>query len=477
MTDVQICNLALARLGDARITTLADATAQAQYCALFYAQTVQELQTEADWQFCRKLASIAADGTAPAFGYAARYALPADCLRVLRINGVDEDENFGKWEIVGGYIHTGLTGPISLDYLANVTTTTAFPPVFIEILTAKLAAHLAMPLTGSSDLFATMTKLFAELFKRPSVRALVVTQAKERAAATASNEELCRQAILRIGTAEQMGPSTQAMLLAQSLLPQVRDSLLLAGSWTWASKSATLTADALAPEFKWANRYALPSDCLRVFRVNDTTSSSTEPAWEVQGGYLLTDEESDAPDWVAGRVYAAGNAVTLAGATGPAWATGTAYAAGFVAASGGASYRCVTAHTSGTFATDLAAGKWAAWTGTTYRCATAHTAGTFATDLAAGKWAAWTKSVLAVEYIAKETDPTKFDSLFADLLATTLAARLAVPLADDPNKAKLLAGEAEALLKNAAMRRDSTKRRARIAPAWQNSKLVAARHA
>lgn len=104
------------------------------------------------------------------------------------------------------------------------------------------------------------------------------------------------------------------------------------------------------------------------------------------------------------------------------WATATAYTpippASYVAV-GGSSYVCLTAHTSGTFATDLGAGKWGlvaqrgsdalaplvAWAtgqsytasdpasfvsinGSTYACIVNHTSGTFATDLAAGKWLA-----------------------------------------------------------------------------------------
>lgn len=425
MTDVEICNLALARLGDAKITSLSDLTAQAKYCNLFYAQTVKELQADFNWQFCRKQSAITADVVPPTFGYTGRYALPIDFLRVLRINGVSDTENFGKWEIIGTFLHTDLTGPIQLDYLANITTTTEFPSIFIEVLSAKLAAQLAMPLTGSKELFAQLATVFSELAQRPSVAALTSEQAKNRASAPITNDEICRQAILRIGTADQVGPSTQGMLLAQSMLPQVRDSLLLAGSWTWANKTVSLTSDTIAPEYRFEARYLLPSDCLRVFRVGD---SGIENDWEVQGQYLLTDVDSDAPAWAVGRVYAVGNAVTSGALT--------------------------------------------------YRCAIAHTAGAdFATDLAASRWAAWTGSVCCVEYISKVTDPTQFDSGFIELLMATLAAKLAVPVGGDPNKAKLLMVEAEQLLKTSAMRRDSTERRVHRKPAWENSRLISSRYA
>lgn len=49
---------------------------------------------------------------------------------------------------------------------------------------------------------------------------------------------------------------------------------------------------------------------------------------------------------------------TLLYSTPAAWATTTAYAVGDLRSNGGVNYYCTTAHTSGTFATDLAAGKW-----------------------------------------------------------------------------------------------------------------------
>jgi hypothetical protein len=49
---------------------------------------------------------------------------------------------------------------------------------------------------------------------------------------------------------------------------------------------------------------------------------------------------------------------TLLAPTAAAWLTTTAYAVGDLVAQGGSQYYCTTAHTAGTFATDLAAGKW-----------------------------------------------------------------------------------------------------------------------
>lgn len=273
-----------------------------------------------------------------------------------------------------------------------------------------------------------------ELFKelqflagKPALKNAVEARASSRPSSTLTEDELCRQAILRVGTAEQFGPSSQAMLLAKSLYPQVRDALLLTGSWTWAMKSTTVAESLPRPEYKWAYCYAIPSDCLRVFRVNDQDYATGDAAWEVSGNFVLCNSDSGAPDWVAGRAYEVGNVVTSTSAVYVCRVTGTIKQPG------------VTAN----------------WT----------------TD-----WDVWLGSAITLEYVRKVTEVTLFDSLFIDLLTASLAAKLAVPLTGDAAKAALLAKETDILGKNPAMRRDSTERKGRIKPAWMSSKLVSSRN-
>jgi hypothetical protein len=390
----------------------------------YYDQSRNELLAEFNWSVARASAQVSANATDPIVGYAKRYAIPAGSLAILRVNEVDQSENFGAWELFGEFIHSDYATPIKVEYTQTVTDVTKFPPVFIDLLVNKIASRLAMT-TGDGDRVAVLSKENEFHYAKPAFAKAIESNTPARAAASISVQEICRMAILRVGTNKQFGPSSQAQALAESLYPQVRDALLLANPWTWAIKATTLTADTLAPEFKWDNRFALPSDCLRVTRVDDTLAESNEEDWEMAGDHLLTDATSTAPNWTTGRTYAIGNAVTQSG--------------------------------------------------TTYRCLAAHTAGTFATDLAASRWAAFTGDVLCIEYVARITDPAKFDSLFIDLLTASLAAKLATPLLGDDQKTRLLTTEVESLLRNPAMRRDSTERRSRVRPAWLNSRLVAQR--
>jgi len=288
MTDVQICNLALARLGDSRITALTDATAQAQYCSLFYAQTVEELQAEFDWQFCRKQVNLTS-GTAPLTGYTTKYALPDDFIRAIRLEDIDASENFGTWEIVGTNLHTNLTGTPSLDYIANITTTTLFPAIFVEALSMKLAAVLAMPLTGSKELFKQCVELYAGTIGKPAFFQATEAYAPARTSSSpVSVAEICRRAILRVGSADLFKPHGEPMVIAQSIYESVRDSLLADFQWSFARAQVSIAKDSANPTTGYSFRYAIPAACKQIIRVNNIDDSENNAQWEVVGSFIHT---------------------------------------------------------------------------------------------------------------------------------------------------------------------------------------------
>lgn len=291
-SDVEICNLALARLGDARITSMTDGSAQATYCSLLYSHTLEELQTDYAWAFCRKLGALSST-TAPAFGYSAAYTLPTDFLRLLRVNGIDKQENFGQWEILGTTLHTSLPAPIQADYLANVTTVTQFPALFVELFSLKLAANLAMPLTGSKELFGQMVEAFAASLQRPAVQELILSNARARATNTITTQaDIVRLAILKTGTADGYKPGGQPAILGNSFYEQARNELLSEFDWSFARASSSLAADAANPVTGYARRYALPSGALTILRVNEVDKSENFSVWEVVGGFIHSNATS-----------------------------------------------------------------------------------------------------------------------------------------------------------------------------------------
>ena len=92
--------------------------------------------------------------------YAYGYQLPPNCLKVLDINGLRQDlgcYNYRSgleklYEFQGSVLLTMIAAPITLHYVQDVTSTTAFDPLFINALSAALARKTAYRLTQSNSI-------------------------------------------------------------------------------------------------------------------------------------------------------------------------------------------------------------------------------------------------------------------------------------------------------------------------------------
>lgn len=70
-------------------------------------------------------------------------------------------------------------------------------------------------------------------------------------------------------------------------LPLARDYVLRSYPWNCATRRVSLPALVTGPAFGFAKAYQLPSDCLRVFALQDDVLYGQR--WRVEGGKLLTD--------------------------------------------------------------------------------------------------------------------------------------------------------------------------------------------
>jgi hypothetical protein len=88
-------------------------------------------------------------GLAPAYQYRFKWALPSGFMRVATVSD-DQDQQLAhrEFKIEGGYILTDQV-TVRLEYVANVTTTTLFDPLFDEALAAMVADKIAFKITGS----------------------------------------------------------------------------------------------------------------------------------------------------------------------------------------------------------------------------------------------------------------------------------------------------------------------------------------
>ena len=145
MALLDIYNMALGILGAEKLADTTTDCTPLRVCQTFYTVTKENLLASFDWNFARVRASISKDATAPAFEYSARFALPADCMRILEVVGCDD------FTEETGYILCNRT-TIQLKYTTNSKAETAYPSVFVNALAARLAANMCYQLTQKTDL-------------------------------------------------------------------------------------------------------------------------------------------------------------------------------------------------------------------------------------------------------------------------------------------------------------------------------------
>lgn len=149
-SDVDIANRALQKLGAERITSLTQDSENARAVNLcFTAVRDAELRSH-PWNFAIKRLQIAADATAPSFGYDNAYTLPSDCLRLLPPDNAT-NYNTLDWQIEGKKILTNESGSLDIRYIKRETDPNQYDSLFVEALSCKLAIELCEQLTQSNS--------------------------------------------------------------------------------------------------------------------------------------------------------------------------------------------------------------------------------------------------------------------------------------------------------------------------------------
>lgn len=146
-----ICNQALGLLGSSKIMSLDDESKEARFCQRFYEQTRDEVTAEHRWNFAIGRAQLSELVGSPLSEFAKKYQLPADCLRVLQVNGFEVTQQNSRFVIEGKELLTD-DDSVVIRYIKRIEDTTAFPPLFVEALAVKLASKLAQPITGSRSI-------------------------------------------------------------------------------------------------------------------------------------------------------------------------------------------------------------------------------------------------------------------------------------------------------------------------------------
>ena len=143
----QMASNALQQLGAAPISDITENTGRAKRVNAIYQDVRDAVIRDASWNFATVRVQLAALAAAPAFTWAKQHQMPENpyCLRVLDVYSGDEriDHVVEGRKILSDY------ATINLLYLKRVVDSSLFDPMFIEAYEARLAAELAIPITGS----------------------------------------------------------------------------------------------------------------------------------------------------------------------------------------------------------------------------------------------------------------------------------------------------------------------------------------
>lgn len=141
LTKIDLCSMALLKLGEEPIQSLNDNTTAAALARTLFDPVIEALIASHPWRFAYKHFDLTknADGN---------FLIPADVLRVLKCKG----------RIVGNRIYAA---DESITISAVVRTPVEnFPSYFVSLASTKLAMEFCIPLVGEQAVFRMLVALY-----------------------------------------------------------------------------------------------------------------------------------------------------------------------------------------------------------------------------------------------------------------------------------------------------------------------------
>ncbi len=158
--ELEIVNMAILTIGELTIVNLGEDNKAANIADAFFQQSLESVLSEHNWTFARKRVVVSPDVTAPAFGYSARFALPADYNHIV-LEETDTQEDFREEY---GFIHSD-SEELNLVYISNLVAADGgelplMTPKFVDALVLFLAARMIYAMTSNEKMLATLEQLY-----------------------------------------------------------------------------------------------------------------------------------------------------------------------------------------------------------------------------------------------------------------------------------------------------------------------------
>ena len=152
VTAVSICNIAVGWLGGNEVTDITTPTIEEEILCKDNYEVARDKTLEArNWTFAMAREELTAEVSTPDFGFSKEFALPTGCLRLVQVDS-DTTMIYGETWVREQDLILADVATLYVRYVKQITDPTKFSAHFVHALACRLAADLAIPLTGSKDL-------------------------------------------------------------------------------------------------------------------------------------------------------------------------------------------------------------------------------------------------------------------------------------------------------------------------------------
>lgn len=156
-SKIDICNTALLYLGQQAISSVNDTSERAIVIAQTYDITRRQLLVGHPWNFATKRSELNQLSTGPVFGYEYKYAIPNDCLRIVRIN----KSEYHTYVIQEGYVLSD-SEECKIVYIFDQINSGKFSAQFDEALTLAMAMKASYKFNQSTSQIQMFQAMYQE---------------------------------------------------------------------------------------------------------------------------------------------------------------------------------------------------------------------------------------------------------------------------------------------------------------------------
>ena len=141
LTKIDLCSLALLKLGEKPIQSFTEDTTNAQLARTFYEPVIDSLLSSHPWRFAIKNYSLTKT-------LQDNFLIPVDVLRILGTSA-------NTYSVIGDRIHAA-ANKLEITAIARCDSS-KFPSHFVTVASTKLAMEFCIPMSENQNMYRTLS--------------------------------------------------------------------------------------------------------------------------------------------------------------------------------------------------------------------------------------------------------------------------------------------------------------------------------